>query len=68
MKKLFIKLTLILGLIFMASTPMMTSSCAVEEQCNWYVYDAQGILTGYTSEANCHEWARKWNDVICTCR
>jgi hypothetical protein len=38
------------------------------DKCSWYVYDAQGILTGYWDSATCHEWAAIWDDVTCRCK
>jgi len=52
-----------LGIIVMC---FLINSCE-DAFCNWYVYDAQGILTGYTDSNTCHEWASTWDDVTCTC-
>ena len=43
-------------------------SCEDPLICNWYVNDADGILTGYTDKDTCQDWASRWNDVTCTCR
>jgi hypothetical protein len=59
MKKAF----LVLGIIVLS---MGINSCE-DAFCNWYVYDAQGILTGYTDSNTCHDWAAEWDDVTCTC-
>ena len=41
------------------------TSC--ELGCDWYVTDADGILTGYEDESTCKEWAAEWDDVWCDC-
>ena len=49
-------------------TVSMQSCEDLFEQCNWYVYDADGILTGYTDKDTCQDWAATWSDVTCSCR
>jgi len=62
MKKFFIALGLVVTL------SLVGSSCEEFDSCDWYVYDADGILTGYQDKETCQEWASMWSDVTCTCK
>ena len=54
-----------IGFMLIPSTTLFTSC---EKECDWYVNDDMGILTGYQDEETCKEWAAKYNDVTCECR
>jgi hypothetical protein len=62
--RLFARLLILTG--FVGLSLLSASSCK-DMFCSWYVYDEDGILTGYQDESTCKDWAAKWSDVTCEC-
>lgn len=65
MKKYLKNIAVVVTFSFIILAGAALTSC--EEDCDWYVDDEMGILTGYEDEDTCKEWANEWDDVTCEC-
>jgi hypothetical protein len=62
--RLVTRLSIFAGVIGLS---LLSASSCKDMFCSWYVYDEDGILTGYQDESTCKEWAATWSDVTCEC-